>query len=419
MGTTRFAGSSTETPPVSGHFSLNPLDPEFVRDPIPWYARGRAEHPVFRHEGLPLLSAFRYRDIEAVLREAENWSSRFPPPSNAQELGFPDAEDASMLGQDQPRHTRLRNLVNQAFTPRMIRALEPRLREVARELLDEALEKRSVDIVDALTHPLPVIVIAEMIGVPAADRAQFRKWSELSVESLGEGIGGMPIDPERMRVQMQVAAEMDAYFWDQAEERRKRPKEDLLTGLVNAEIDGQGLGRTELMAMLQLLLIAGNETTTNLIGNALLQFLAHPDELARLRADPSLLPTAIEEVLRFDSPVQATVRRAVRDLELGGVPLQKEESVLLWLGSANRDAELFPEPDRFDVSRTPNRHLAFGFGIHFCLGANLARLQARVALGGFLERTREFARTEAGDPLRASGFILRGPKRLPLELVPA
>ena len=400
-------------------FSLNPFDPEFVRDPFAVYARGRAEQPVFRHQGLPLLSAFRYADVEGVLRDAANWSSRFPPPPNAKEVGFPEAEDASMLGQDQPRHTRLRNLVNQAFTPRMIRALEPRLREVARELLDEALEKRSVDIVDALSHPLPVIAIAEMIGVPVADRAQFREWSDLSVENLGEGIGGMPIDPERARVQVRVAAEMDAYFWEQAEQRRRRPQEDLLTGLVNARIDGRGLGRTELMAMLQLLLVAGNETTTNLIGNAVLQFLAHPDELRRLRVEPALLPTAIEEVLRFDSPVQATVRRAARDLEVGGVPVQKEESVLLWLGSANRDAEFFPEPDRFDVARTPNRHLSFGFGIHFCLGANLARLEARVALGGLLERTRGFARSEPGDPVRSSGFILRGPKRLSLELDPA
>ncbi len=307
----------------------------------------------------------------------------------------------------------------QAFTPRMIRQLEPRIRRIAGELMDVALEKRSVDIVEALTYPLPVIVIAEMIGIPGEDHAQFRAWSNIAVENLGEGIGGMPIDPERAKVRMAAAREMDAYFSELIEQRRVDPREDLLSGLVQAELEGDRLSRPEMLAMLNLLLIAGNETTTNLIGNAVLQLLAHRDELEQLRRNRALLPSAIEEVLRFDSPVQATARRATRPREVRSVQIEKDETVILWLGSANHDENVFPEAARFDISREPNRHLSFGFGNHFCLGANLARLEARIGLEELLDRTQSFEHSDAEPPPRNPSFILRGPKSLGVELVPA
>ncbi len=401
-------------------FQLNPFDPDFVQNPAPTFARGRAEHPVFRHGALPMFSAFLYEDILPIFRNPASWSAVNLPPPNAAELGLPvEPEEQSMLGQDPPRHTRLRGLVNQAFTPRMIRQLEPRIRRIAGELMDVALEKRSVDIVEALTYPLPVIVIAEMIGIPGEDHAQFRAWSNIAVENLGEGIGGMPIDPERAKVRMAAAREMDAYFSELIEQRRVDPREDLLSGLVQAELEGDRLSRPEMLAMLNLLLIAGNETTTNLIGNAVLQLLAHRDELEQLRRNRGLLPSAIEEVLRFDSPVQATARRATRPREVRGVQIEKDETVILWLGSANHDENVFPEAARFDISREPNRHLSFGFGNHFCLGANLARLEARIGLEELLDRTQSFERSDAEPPPRNPSFILRGPKSLGVELVPA
>ncbi len=401
-------------------FQLNPFDPDFVRDPVPTYARGRAEHRVFRHGALPMLSAFRYEDMLPIFRDPASWSAVNLPPPNAAELGLPvEAEEQSMLGQDPPRHTRLRGLVNQAFTPRMIRQLEPRIRRIAGELMDAALEKRSVDIVEALTYPLPVIVIAEMIGIPGEDHAQFRAWSNVAVENLGEGIGGMPVDPDRARVRVTAAREMDAYFSELIEQRRREPSDDLLSGLVQAELEGDKLSRTEMLAMLNLLLIAGNETTTNLIGNAVLQLLAHRDELERLRRNRTLLPSAIEEVLRFDSPVQATARRAMGPRELRGEQIEKNETVILWIGSANHDENVFHDSARFDISRDPNRHFSFGFGNHFCLGANLARLEARTGLEALLDRTESFERTDAEPPARTPSFILRGPKSLRIELVPA
>jgi cytochrome P450 len=403
---------------VAQPLSFNPLDPAFRRDPHPVYERGRRDHPVLLHEGLPLrvASVFRYEDCQAILRDADAWSNVFPL---AGTIGAEDLPPPSMLGSDPPEHTRLRSLVNKAFTPRIVSRLEPRMREIAGELLDAALAAGGeVDLVQALSYPLPVVVIAEIIGIPAADRALFKRWSDEAIASLGLVFFG-GLDPERIARQRRLFDEMRAYFVPLAEERRARPQEDLLTGLVLAEHEGSKLSYDEMLSMLVLLLVAGNETTTTLIGNAALALLDHPEAEKRLRGEPALLSSAIDEVLRWASPVQFDPRRATRAATLHGVEIRPDDFVLCWLGSANRDERVFERPDVFDPARARNPHLAFGFGAHYCLGANLARLEARVAIGALLERTRGFERVGSEPlPLHPSP-VFRAVTRLPVRLRPA
>ncbi len=397
------------------NFAFNPFDDATRRDPAPLFARARREHPVYQHPEFPIVSIFKYADVQGVLRDPETWSNSFPPPPGT-DLAL--VREPSMLGQDPPDHTRLRGLVNQAFTPRIIRRLEPRMHEIADELMDDALARGEVDFVRAMTYPLPVIVIAEIIGVPAGDREQFKRWSDAAVANLGNGLFVAP-DAERLRQLGVLFSEMDAYFSTLAEQRRRAPREDLLTGLVQAQFEGSQLTHQEMITMLVLLLVAGNETTTSLIGNAVLELLDHPGELARLRADPALMPTAVDVVLRFSSPVQLVPRRATRRVELRGHTIAPGQLVVNWLGSANRDEDVFEQPERFDVGRQDNRHLAFGFGPHYCLGANLARLEAQVALTALLRRTRAFERsTRDLLPLHPS-IVFRAVTALPLRLMPA
>jgi cytochrome P450 len=396
-------------------FDFNPFDPDVRRNPYDLFTRARRDHPVFVHDGFPIVSVFRYADAQAILKDPQTFSSNFPPPPG---VSRDDLPPPSMLGQDPPEHTRLRSLVSQAFTPRIIRGLEPRLRQVANELFDDALEKGEVDFVEAMTYPLPVIAIAEIIGVPAADRDQFKRWSDTAVEDLGNGLF-VPPGPERLQKMGRMLSEMGDYFSKLADERRRAPREDLLTGLVLAEVEGSKLTHQEMIQMLVLLLVAGNETTTSLIGNTVLELLDHPDQLARLRAQPDLSAAAIEEVMRFSSPVQMDPRWPKRDVEIGGVKLETGRFVVSWLGSANRDEAVFPDADRFDIGREDNRHIGFGFGIHYCIGANLARLEARVALDTLIARTSSFERTDdEALPLHPS-IVFRGVTRLPLRLTAA
>ena len=399
---------------MSEPFVFNPFDEATRRDPYALFARARREHPVFRHPGLPVSSVFRHADVLAILRDPQTWSSEFPPPP-----GF-DADDIprSMLVTNPPAHTRLRGLVSQAFTPRRVKQLTPRIEAIAHELLDDALAKREVDLVEALTYPLPVIVIAEMIGVPTDDRAQFKAWSDALVAPLGSVFFAPPA-PEMIAQQRRIRAELEAYFVRLVEEHRRAPKDDLLTGLVQAELEGSRLSFQEMLSMLILLLVAGNETTTNLIGNAALELLAHPDALAALRADPSLVPAAIDEVLRFASPVQMDPRLAARDVTILGTTIAAGEFVLCWLGSANRDETVFERPEAFDLGRERQTHLSFGFGPHYCLGASLATLEAEVAVRVLLRRTRSFRRRDAAPlPIHPS-IVFRGVTSLPMVLEPA
>ncbi len=391
---------------------LEPFSETFRRDPFPVYARARRECPVYEHPGLPVVSLFRYADIQAVLRDPTTWSNVFPPPP-----GFvrPDHLPPSMLMLDPPDHTRLRGLVSQAFTPRRIRALESRIEATARELVWSMKRRQVCELVADLAEPLPVIVIAEMIGVPAEDRVKFRVWSEALVENLGGGIFAPP-DPQSLARELAAVEAMRAYFEERVRERKKEPRDDLLSALIAAELEGSRLAFDEMLQMLVLLLVAGNETTRNLIVNAVVTLLEYPDQLALLRERPELVESAVEEVLRFASPVQCDVRRLARDTQVGDVPLIAEKIGLLWLGSANRDQEVFPNPDAFDITRGEQRHLAFGFGPHFCLGANLARLEAQVALRVLLEETSSWRILSEGPlPLHPS-VLFRSFTRVPLEV---
>lgn len=378
----------------------NIQDPAFLEDPFPFYEMGRPLSPLFVPT-IGMWMAFTYDHCAAILKDSERWQSG-PGPNE------PNAPAPSMLGSNPPRHTRLRGLVSQAFTPRMVEQLEPRLREITAGLLDEAVGRSACDLVESLAYPLPVIAIAEILGVEPERRDQFKDWSDRIVATLGGGVSGSEAAAGS------AGEEMREYFSALCEERRARPRNDLISGLVQAEMAGDRLSLEELLQMLVLLLVAGNETTTNLIDNAMLEFIAHPDQLAKVEADHSLIPTALEEVLRINSPVQATVRRATANFEFGGREIAEGQRVVVWLAAANRDPGQFPDPLTFDVTRTPNRHLAFGMGIHFCLGAPLARLEAKIAYEELLKRAKNFRRTDAELLPRVPTFIMRGVTKLPI-----
>ena len=398
---------------MASDFFFNPFDDATRRNPYPSYARGR-ELRAFRHPGLPVTSFFCYDEIVEVLRDWRTWSSEFPPPPDIPRL---QDQVPSMIALDPPAHDRLRGLVNQAFTPKIIRRLEPRMVEIAHQLLDRALTQKHVDLVQALTYPLPVTIIAEIIGVPAEDSERFKDWSDKLVEDLGSGLLAPP-DKATFERNQRLVDELRRYFARLVEERRRDPREDLLSGLVAAELEGSKLSFDELVQMLILLLVAGNETTTTLIGNTVVTLLEQPETLARVRRDPALVPAVIEEVLRFASPVQTDPRCATQDVELAGVKVAKGEIAMCWLGSANRDAAMFKDPERFDVDRKESRHLSFGFGTHYCLGSNLARLEAQIALRVLLERTRSFElATSEPLPLHKS-FVFRGFTSIPMKLEP-
>ena len=401
-------------------FAFNPLDPETRRDPYALYARAREQAPAFVHAGLPLrvTSLFRYDDVQSTLRDDARFSNA---PLAALRLASPDEAAAippSMLVTDGEEHTRLRGLVNKAFTPRIVSRLEARMHALAHELVDAAVAQGEADLVQALTYPLPVTVIAEIIGIPAQDRAQFKQWSDRAVASLGLAfLGGF--DAERAKAQLALREEMRAYLIPLAEDRKRAPREDLLTGLVRAEHAGSRLSHDEMLQMLILLLVAGNETTTTLIQNTVLELLAHPEWERRARADLTLATAVIEETLRHSSPVQFAPRRSLTELTLHGVEIRPDDLLLCWIGSANRDAKVFDDADRFDPLRERNPHIAFGFGPHYCVGANLARLEARVALEALLAKTSRIERAWSGDlPVHPSP-VFRGVTRLPVKLTPA
>jgi cytochrome P450 len=398
-------------------FSFNPLDPAVRRDPFALYARARDEAPALFHAGLPLrvISLFRYEDVQATLRDDARFSNAPQQALRAAMAGEADAIPPSMLVTDGAEHTRLRGLVNKAFTPRIVSRLEARMHALAEELVEAAVAQGQSDLVQSLTYPLPVTVIAEIIGIPAQDRAQFKAWSDRAVANLGVAfLGGF--DAERVKAQIALRQEMRAYLIPLAEERKRAPREDLMTGLVQAELDGSRLSHDEMLQMLILLLVAGNETTTTLIQNIVLELLAHPAWMERVRADRSLVPGVIEETLRHSSPVQFAPRRAIAHLTLHGVEIRPDDFVLNWIGSANRDPRVFADSETFDPTREKSPHIAFGFGPHYCLGANLARLEARVALEALLAKTSRIEAAWTSElPLHPSP-VFRGVTQLPVKL---
>jgi cytochrome P450 len=366
-------------------------DPTRLSDPYPVYHRLRAEAPLHRRgAGVTTWTLTRYDDVAAVLRDPRLSANRNQAdrhvtrdahraaPVRSQSRALQQLDAASMLTTDPPDHTRLRRLAHQAFTPRAIERLRARIQALADALLDAALPRGRLEIIADLAYPLPVTIIAEMLGVPPADRGRLRRWAAAFEAFLDR--------PNDIAQAYLTTTEFHDYLRTLIATRRVDPGDDLLSALVTAEEQGDMFSEEELLVMCTLLLNAGHVTTTNLIGNGVLALLRHPAQLRLLRDDSALLPAAVEEVLRYDSPVQFTARTATADVALGGALIRHGDLVQLMLGAANRDPARFPDPDRFDITRRDTRHLAFGLGPHFCLGAALARLEGQVVLGTLLRR---------------------------------
>jgi len=393
---------------------FNPLLPEFHADPYPFYARLRKESPV--HETpMGFWVVTRYDDVVMVLRDPRFGRAGFHPmmASSSASPTNPDPLPPSMLFQDPPDHTRLRALVNKAFTPRVVEAMRPHIQDIVDGLLDRVVPTGTMDVIADLAYPLPVTVICEMLGVPVNDQGMIRQWSADLARSL-DAIG-LLADPEVRERGVQARRALGEYFRSLIPDRRAHPRDDLFSALIAAEEQGDRLSERELLAMCILLFVAGHETTVNLIGNGVLALLRHPDQLRRLREDRTLVPSTVEELLRYDSPVQRTARIPTTDVEIDGHKIAAGHMVVAAIGAANRDPAQFHDPDRLDIGRADNRHLAFGLGIHFCLGAPLARLEAQVAIGALVQRASHLELATSALQWRESS-TLRGLKTLPVTL---
>ena len=395
------------------------FDPTFKANPYPTYAELRSEAPVYRAElpdGRGVWLVTRYDDVVAVLKDerfAKDWRSAMTPEQLAQIPPIPEVMkplSENMLDKDPPDHERLRRLVSKAFTPRLIERMRPRVQEIADTLLDAVEDKGGMDLIDDYAFPLPITVIAELLGVPVEDRNRFREWSDVAVSG----------DTTQEYVEKILLPHMQAfieYLRALFEEKRENPKDDLISALVLAEEAGDKLSEDELLAMVFLLLVAGHETTVNLIGNGTLALLQNPDQLQKLKDDPSLIKPAIEELLRYDGPVETSTERFAReDVAIGDMVIPKGQMVMVVIAAADHDPERFPEPDALDIARADNKHLAFGKGIHHCLGAPLARMEGQIALGTLLRRMPDLRLKGSPESLTwRPGMVLRGLKGLPVE----
>ncbi len=387
----------------------NPLDPAFRNDPFPGLARLREIAPVHRTP-VGIWRLTRYDDCLRLLRGVKcgvRTTDGLLP--GVDESGL-DGQRRFMLQQDPPNHTRLRKLVSRAFTPRAVAALGPRTEKVVADCLDRIEAKGSCELIGDLALPVPSTVICEMMGVPAEDRERFTVWTAQATH----GLAALMAPPEVLETARQAGAHLGEYFEGLIEERRRNLGDDILSGLIRAEAEGDRLSHDELLSQSIGLLIAGFETTIGLIGNGVRQLLLHPEELARLQADPELIDAAVEECLRFDGPIVLTVRILHEEARFGDATLPRDAMVFAMLAAANRDPEHFPDPDRFDVTRAPNPHIAFGGGAHLCLGAHLARMEARLAIGGLVRRFPELALES--DHVEWGPSLFRVPGALPIRL---
>jgi len=392
--------------------SFNPMDPEFLADPYPTYHRLRAEDPVYQSPlGFWVLT--RYDDVSAVLRDprfikeplAALVAARFG-------AEVPRGVGLSMLDRDPPDHTRLRGLVSKAFTPRVVDGLRSRIQQIVDELITRVQAAGSMDVIEEFAYPIPVNVICEMLGVPLADHERFKGWSL----DIARGLDSIWLPPDSEVPRRSAASRhgINDYFRGLIAQRRASPRGDLLSALIAAEEAGDKLNEEELLATCILLLIAGHETTVNLIGNGVLALLRNPGELKRLRETPGLIMTAVEELLRYDGPVQRTARVASAEATIGGRTIAKGEMVMPFIGAADRDPSQFPDPDRLDLTRADNRHIAFGWGIHFCLGAPLARVEGQIAIDALVRRLPRLELMTDAPEYRQS-LTLRGLKTLPVK----
>jgi cytochrome P450 len=364
------------------------LTPAMIADPYPHYAKWREEAPIWRDEKIGSWILTRHDDVRAILKDSAAYSSEIMGQGN----------HLPLLADDPPRHTQLRALVDRAFTVRMLRTLEDRVAEIADTLVAQIPADEPVDIVKRLTTPLPVAVISEMMGIPTERAEDFKRWSD----ALTGTLAGISMESRQREI-----FEMASFFQGLIPARRANPQEDLVSAVVNAEIDGQRLSDADIVGFNILLLIAGNETTTNLLGNLLNILVDRPDLYARLVEQPQRIDAAVEETLRYDAPVQFLMRKVKREAQYYGQTVAVGDTVNVVMASANRDRRAYQDPDTFSLDRPRNHHHTFGFGIHFCMGAPLARLEARVAMRTLLARFPRLRRG-AGENERVPSHLLRG-----------
>ncbi len=415
--------SETALPDGSGISAkdYNPFLPEVRQDPYPYYEALRRERPVAQAKGMPIYTVTRYDDVLYILQNPEIFSSTALSlltqggsglaPNDGALADHRIFRSSLLIATDPPDHGPLRKLVNRGFTPRRISELEPRLRVLANELLDPIVGRGKMDLVPEFAIPFPVMVISELLGVESGMRDQFKEWSDAIVLGISDTTGKYTKESIR-----RSADEMCDYIERIVVARREKPQDDLISVLMQAE-DGKALSVDEVITFTVLLLIAGNETTTNLIGNAMVQLTRHPDQLAEVVADFSLIPGMLEEAVRHQSPIQGIPRKAMREVELAGTTIPKDAMLMVMFGSANRDASQFPDPDRFDIHRNTQGHLGFGHGIHFCLGAALARLEAKVAYEALLSKCGNLSLDLEEIPM-VDSMLLRGPRSVPISFTP-
>jgi len=389
------------------------LDPDVLADPYPLYRRLRTESPVHWDPYLHAWVVTRYADVVTVLHRFS--AARTPTPEQLDAIGLSSLAPVAalmvrqMLFLDAPAHTRIRSLAAQAFTPRRVAELRRHIQEIADTLLDAVVARGRMDVIQDLAAPLPAIVTAEMLGVPTADHLQLKAWSA----DFAEMLGNFQHNPDRAARVLRSTEDMLDYFRAAVREQRTRPRPGLVSAMLQADIDGDRFTEDEVIANCIITMIGGQETTTNLIGNGVLALIRHPDELERLRREPALIGSAIEELLRYESPSQHTARLAPEDTVLGGQQIRRRQAVIAVMAAGNRDPERFPDPDRLDLARPDNRHLAFGWAAHFCFGAPLARLEGQIAVSTLLRRLAAL-RLETSALTWRTNLGLRGLTGLPI-----
>ena len=362
------------------------LDPQVLANPYPLFDRLRTDDPVHWDPFLHSWVITRYADVVTVLRDYS--ADRTPTPEHLTKIGLEQLAPIAqvmvkqMLFLDPPAHTRIRRLASYAFTPHRVEVLRDHIRDITESLIDAVIPQGRMDVIADLAEPLPYTVTAEMLGVPTKDAVQLKEWSQ----DFAEMLGNFQHNPERAQRVLRSLDEMTKYFQSVIREVRRHPREGLIHSFLTAEMEGDRCTEEEVIANTIITMVGGQETTTNLIGNGVLTLLRNPQELARLRADLTLIPSAVEEMLRFEPPSQHTARLAPQDLELGGKRILKRQAAIAVMASGNRDPERFSEPNRFDITREDNRHLSFGWAAHFCFGAALARIEGQVAFGAIVRR---------------------------------
>lgn len=411
------ANDKTEAPTANSHAALSLyhlLDQQVLANPYSLYSRLRTEDPVHWDPFLHAWVVTRYADVVKVLHDFS--ANRTPTPEQFNAMGLSDLGPIAqvmvkqMLFMDAPAHTRLRALASSAFTPQRVEILRSHILEIANSLLDAVENTGRMDVIADYAAPLPAIVTAEMLGVPVGDHRQLKQWSA----DFAEMLGNFQHNPDNVPRVLQSLGCLIAYFQDAIRQQRTQPREGLVHAFLNAEIEGDRLSEEEVIANCIITMVGGQETTTNLIGNGILSLLRNPPELEKLRADVSLIPSAVEELLRYESPSQHTARLAPSDTTLGGKLIAKRQAVIAVMAAANRDPERFPDPDRLDITRKDNRHLAFGWASHFCFGAPLARMEGQIALETLLRRFSKLALEPAALVWRTN-LGLRGLMALPLR----